>query len=142
MSWFFNQKRSRKKPDWTELQTMYTELESNARSLIRSDWQLHRTNDRFNNQIAQLFALHRVGTLINSTFDLEVIFNTVADSMSKDLGFDKTGVVFLDKTGTKPLQSAYKGFSSTEYRMFLERFQDLVNSALEHEEVCLQTASH
>ena len=142
MHWFLDSKRSKKKPDWDELQKAYQELETTARTLIRTDWQLHRANDRFDIQISQLYALHRVGTLINSTFDLESIFNTVVDSMAKDLGFDKTGVVFLDKTGTKPLQSAYKGFSSAEYRVFLERFPDLVNSVLQQEEVCLQTVSH
>jgi len=142
MHWFLDPKRSRKKSKSDELEKSTQELEATARTLIRTDWQLHRANDRFNTQITQLYALHRVGTLINSTFDLEVIFNTVVDSMSKDLGFDKAGVVFLDKTGTKPLQSAYKGFTSTEYRLFLERFQDLVNSVLQQEEVCLQTVSH
>ncbi len=142
MSWFFNLNRSRKHSTSEDLLRTRQELEATARELIRTDWQLHRANDRFNIQISQLYALHRVGTLINSTFDLEVIFNTVVDSMSKDLGFDKTGIVFLDKTGARPLQSAYKGFSSTEYRLFLDHFEDLVKNTIQQEEVCLQTISH
>src|SRR5437762_3185491 len=94
-----------------KLKRAYEELDQNARALIRTDLQLHRANERFDQQISHLQALHRVGTLINSTFDLEVILNIVSESMVKDLDFEKGGIIFLEKTGQKPLHSAYKGFT-------------------------------
>src|SRR5581483_4547144 len=105
-----------------ELRRAYEELDRNSRTLIRTDLQLHRANERFDQQISQLHALHRIGTSINSTFDLEVILTAISDSMAKDLDFEKSGIVFLEKSSHKPLQSAYTGFSSAEYRTFLDRF--------------------
>lgn len=141
MHWFFRSKSSSKDAS-DGLKKANEEMDQTARALIRTDLQLHRANERFDQQISQLHALHRVGTLINSTFDLEVILKTIAESMVKDLDFEKSGVVFLEKTGSKPLQSAYQGFTSSEYRIFLEKFEGLVTAALQHEEVFLQTAIH
>lgn len=123
-----------------ELRTAYEELDRNARALIRTDLQLHRANERFDQQISQLHALHRIGTSINSTFDLEVIMNAVCESMAKDLDFEKSGIVFLDKASNKPLQSAFAGFTSSECRRMLDQFEDLLMPALHQEEVYLQTA--
>ncbi len=61
--------------------------------------------------------------------------------MTKDLDFEKSGIVFLEKNSQKPQQSAYSGFSSTEYRLFLESFEELLLPALQQEDVYLQTAA-
>ena len=90
------QSSSKKKID--ALKKAYEELDRNAQTLIRTDLELHRANERFNQQISQLHALHRVGTFINSTFDFEVILNAITESMTKDLDFEKSGIVFLEKT--------------------------------------------
>src|SRR5690348_16247914 len=116
--------KARNDPD--ELKKAYQEIDRNARTLIRTDFQLHRANERFNQQISQLHALHRIGSSINSTFDLEAILIAISDSMAKDLDFEKSGIVFLEKTTQKPQQSAYTGFSSTEYRHLLDHFSELL----------------
>ncbi len=123
-----------------ELQKAYEELDRNARTLVRTDFQLHRANERFDQQISHLHALHRIGASINSTFDLEVILSAISDSMATDLDFEKSGIVFLEKTGQKPFQSAYTGFSAGEYRRLLDRFDELLLPALQQEDVYLQTA--
>src|SRR5579863_3475048 len=97
------------------LKNAYDELDKTARALIQTDLKLHQANERFNQQIAQLHALHRIGTFINSTFDVEVILQAVSESMIKDLSFEKTGIVFLEKNGQKPMQSAYTGFTPPEF---------------------------
>src|SRR5437899_1858443 len=101
------------------LKKVYDDLEETARKLMRSDLQLHNANERFDQQISQLHALHRIGACINSTFDIEVILSAISESMAKDLDFEKSGIVFLEKTSRKPLHSAYTGFSAEEYRRFL-----------------------
>jgi two-component system, sensor histidine kinase and response regulator len=137
-------KKPARRPQKTlsELQRANEELDRTARALIRTDFQLHRTNERSDQQISQLHALHRIGSSINSTFDLEVIMSTISDSMAKDLDFEKSGIVFLEKTSMKPLQSAYTGFTSTEYRHLLDHFEELLLPALQQEDVCLQTSGY
>jgi len=62
--------------------------------------------------------------------------------MAKDLDFEKTGIVFLEKKGHKPMQSSYLGFTSAEYAHLLEHFNTLIHPALQQEaEVYLQTAA-
>src|SRR6188508_1222932 len=95
-----------------ELRRAYAELDQTARNLIRTDFLLHRANERFDQQINQLHALHRIGSSINSTFDLELILSAISESMTKDLDFEKSGIVFLEKNSQRPLQSAYTGFTS------------------------------
>ncbi|HVO32827.1 MAG TPA: ATP-binding protein, partial [Elusimicrobiota bacterium] len=99
-------------------------------------------NERLDQQISQLHALHRIGASINSTFDLEVILSAISESMAKDLDFEKTGIAFLEKTGQKPFQSAYTGFTAAEYRRLLDRFDELILPALQREDVFLQTAAY
>src|SRR5436309_7906696 len=101
----------------SELKAAHEELDRTARTLIRTDYLVHRANERFDQQISQLHALHRIGSSINSTFDLELILSSISESMTKDLDFEKSGIVFLEKNSQKPLQSAYRGFSSMEYRI-------------------------
>jgi two-component system, sensor histidine kinase and response regulator len=133
--------KSKKLP--TPLKKAYAELDKTARTLIQTDLKLHQANQRFNQQINQLHALHRLGTVINSTFDIEEILKTVSELMTKDLDFEKSGMVFLDQKGQKPMQSSYVGFSSAEYAHLLEHFEALIHPALRQEvEVCLQTVSH
>src|SRR5450631_3058009 len=135
-------KAARKKRGPNELRKAYEELDRTARALIRTDYLLHRANERFDQQISQLHALHRIGSTINSTFDLELILSGISESMTKDLDFEKSGIVFLEKNSQKPLQSAYTGFSSTEYRLFLEGFEELLLPALQQEDVYLQTMNY
>src|SRR5579862_9920472 len=108
-------KSKKKKSGLHELRKAYEELDRTARTLIRTDYLLHRANERFDLQISQLHALHRIGSSINSTFDLELILSGISESMTKDLDFEKSGIVFLEKNTQRPLQSAYTGFSSAEY---------------------------
>src|SRR5262249_2968679 len=119
-------KKRSKKRGLNKLRKAYEELDRTARTLIRTDYQLHRANERFDQQISQLHALHRIGSSINSTFDLELILSGISESMTKDLDFEKSGIVFLEKNSLKPQQSAYTGFSSAEYRLFLEAFDELL----------------
>src|ERR1017187_1714654 len=136
-----NLKSHSKKRTLSELRKAYEELDRTARTLIRTDYLLHRANEKFDQQISQLHALHRIGSAINSTFDLELILSGISESMTKDLDFEKSGIVFLEKNTQRPLQSAYTGFSSAEYRLFLDSYKEFILPALQQEDVYLQTAS-
>lgn len=135
-------KKVQKRHSATPLKKAYEELDRATRTLIQTDLKLHQANDRLNRQISERNALHRLSTFINSTFDIEVIMQTVSELMAKDLDFEKTGIVFLDPKGLKPMQSSYFGFSSAEYKHLLEHYETLVHPALmAEEEVCLVTSS-
>ncbi|MFA5975585.1 MAG: ATP-binding protein [Elusimicrobiota bacterium] len=121
------------------LKTAHKEIDRTARTLLRTDLQLHRANARFDQQISQLNALRSIGSSLNSTFDLEIILNTVCESMIKDLDFEKSGIVFVDKNSSKPKQSAYAGFSAAEFRILLDQFYGLLMPALQQEDICLVT---
>jgi signal transduction histidine kinase len=131
-----------KRKGLNELRKAYEELDRTAKALIRTDYLLHRANERFDQQISQLHALHRIGSAINSTFDLELILSNISESMTKDLDFEKSGIVFLEKNSQRPLQCAYTGFSSAEYRLFLDSYKELLLPALQQEDVYLQTAAY
>ncbi len=134
--------RSRASSKLGELKKAYEELDRTARALIRTDYLLHRANERFDQQISQLHALHRIGSAINSTFDLEIILSGISESMARDLDFEKSGIVFLDQNSRRPMQSAYTGFSSPEYTMLLESFDELLLPLLLQEDVSLQTSAY
>src|SRR4051812_7920250 len=104
-------KSARARPASAPLKKAYEELDKTARTLIQTDLKLHQANEKFNQQIIQLHALHRLGTFINATFNVEEILQTVTESMAKDLDFEKTGIVFLEQKGQKPMQSSYLGFN-------------------------------
>src|SRR5471030_2207802 len=87
-----------KKRGLNELRKAYEELDRTAKALIRTDYLMHRSNERFDQQISQLHALHRIGSSINSTFDLELILSGISESMTKELDFEKSGIVFLEKS--------------------------------------------
>ena len=76
-----------KKKGPNELRKAYEELDRTAKTLIRTDYLLHRANERFDLQISQLHALHRVGSSINSTFDLELILSGISGIHDEGLGF-------------------------------------------------------
>src|SRR5690349_18695114 len=99
-------KRKLKKstPVPASLKKAYEELDKTARTLIQTDLKLHQANERFNQQIVHLHALHRLGTIINSTFDIEEILKIVSESLVKDLDFEKTAIVFLEQKGQKPME--------------------------------------
>ncbi len=124
----------------SDLKKAYEELDRTAKTLIRTDYLLHKANERFDEQISQLHALHRIGSSINSTFDLELILSAISESMARDLDFEKSGIVFLDQHSRRPMQSAYTGFSSHEYTLLLENFEELLMPALLQEDVYLQTS--
>src|ERR1700690_1368204 len=94
-------KSRRRKSALTELRKANEALDRTARPLIRTDYLLHRANERFDQQISQLHALSRIGSVINSTFDLELILSNISESMTKDLDFEKSGIVFLEKTSQR-----------------------------------------
>jgi len=103
---------------------------------------LRRTTDHLDERLIQLQALHRISTLINSTFNLEEILKVLTDSMARDLDFDRTGVVFLDRNSQKPFQSAYASFTPVEFRLILEHYDSLLLPALDKEDIFIETADN
>jgi len=91
-------------------------------------------------RISHLQTLYEVGHRINSTFNLEEILQMLTQSMIKDLGFEKSCVVYLDKKGHKPQLSALSGFSPVEFRLVLEQVESLLFPTMSHETVCVQTS--
>jgi two-component system sensor histidine kinase/response regulator len=125
------------------LRKAYEELDQTARTLIQTDLKLHQANERFNQQIAQLHALQRLGNSINSTFDIEEILKAVSLSLARELDFEKTGIVFLDGKALKPMQSHYAGFTPAEFAHFLEHYHTLLLPAMQREkELYLETAAY
>jgi signal transduction histidine kinase len=103
---------------------------------------VRRESDHIDDRLIQLQSLHRVGALINSTFDLEEILKLLSDSMARDLDFDRTGVIFLDKTSQKPFHSAYTNFTPVEFRLVLDHYQSLLLPALGEEDVFIEKADN
>lgn len=102
---------------------------------------LRRVSDHVDERLAHSQALHRLSTLINSTFDLEEILKAASDAMTKDLGFDRAGVVFLDKNSLKPFQSAYTQFTPVEFRLVLDHYESLLLPALNEGDIFIESAN-
>lgn len=97
---------------------------------------------RLDQQIYRLHALHRIGSIINATFDLTIILGAICESLTRDFDFEKSGIVFLDDASLKPLRSAHAGFTAAEYRHLLDQLETLLLPVLQKEDICLRTAAH
>ena len=95
-----------------KLRNAYSELDEQAKVIIRTDLELNRTQEELDKKINGLYTLHELGKLMNSALDVQKLFAQISEPLILKLGFEKT-MIFLNEG--EPAQAVCKaaiGFES------------------------------
>ena len=93
-----------------KLRNAYSELDEQAKIIIRTDLELNRTQEELDKKINGLYTLHEVGKLMSSTLDVQKLFAQITEPLILKLGFEKT-IIFLTEEGKiEPQCKACIGF--------------------------------
>ena len=99
-----------------KLRNAYSELDDQAKIIIRTDLELNRTQEELDKKVNSLYTLHELGKLISSTLDVNKLFALITEPLILKLGFEKT-MIFLteDETGLSECKAAI-GFDSAHIK--------------------------
>ncbi len=89
----------------TQIRLMTAIADITANGLRRAE--LH---DRTQEQLARLTTLHEIDTVISSSFDLHLPFNTLLEKVTTQLGVDAAAVLLLDENLNQLVHAASRGF--------------------------------
>ncbi|MCM8813100.1 MAG: ATP-binding protein [Candidatus Omnitrophica bacterium] len=97
-----------------KLRSAYSELDEQAKIIIRTDLELNKTQEKLDKKLTDLYTLHELGKIINSTLDIEHLFAQITEPLILKLGFEKT-MVFLNEAGQNaPTCKAVIGFNAEQ----------------------------
>src|SRR2546423_2203472 len=83
-------------PTPDQLQADVNQLREQVKNLVRTEAQLHRTQNDLDHQLKIFGKLHELGLKMNSTFDLKEIGGAVVNFILYELGYERS-VVLLDQ---------------------------------------------
>ncbi len=93
-----------------KLRNAYSELDEQAKIIIRTDVELNRTQEELDKKVSGLYTLHELGKLISSTLDVNKLFAQITEPLILKLGFEKTMIFFKDSAELQPQCKAAIGF--------------------------------
>lgn len=79
----------RKVANLTGLQDAYDQLDQQAKLIIRTDLELHRTQEELDRQLASLMSLHQLGQRLQVNLRPDEVFSKVDASVVANFGFSK-----------------------------------------------------
>ncbi|MFH2139096.1 MAG: ATP-binding protein [Candidatus Omnitrophota bacterium] len=79
-----------------KLRNAYSELDEQAKIIIRTDLELNRTQEELDKKINGLYTLHELGKLMSSALDVQKLFAQITEPLILKLGFEKT-IIFLNE---------------------------------------------
>ncbi|MDD5292570.1 MAG: histidine kinase dimerization/phospho-acceptor domain-containing protein, partial [Candidatus Omnitrophica bacterium] len=85
-----------------ELQKAYEALDSQAKLIIKTDLELHKTQSELDKKISSLYTLQKISHILSTTLDENEIFQKISEEHITELGFDRA-LVFM----VGPAQSLY-----------------------------------
>ncbi len=71
------------------LRAAYDQLDEQAKLIIRTDLELHRTQEELDRKLASLFALHELGQQLRISLQPEAVFHQLTPQLVSYLGFSK-----------------------------------------------------
>lgn len=85
--------------DLQHLQTAYAQLDQQAKLIIRTDLELHRTQEELDRRLASLMSLHQLGRQLQVSLHPDEIFQKMDAAVVSNFGFSK-GLLGLCKSFT------------------------------------------
>jgi len=84
----------------TSLQKTYDDLDNQAKLIIKTDLELHKTQSELDKKIAGLYTLHKISKQLSTTMDESEIFAKISEEHLTELGFDKVIALLVNKDQT------------------------------------------
>jgi signal transduction histidine kinase len=107
-----------------KLKHAYNELDEQAKLIVKTDLQLNRTQGELDKKISGLYTLHELGRMMNMTFDVEELFNSIKENFIQELGFEKFLIILIDE-GIKKLKcQRWIGFSDKDINEIKDRIAE------------------
>jgi len=87
------------------LQRTYDELDNQAKLIIKTDLELHKTQGELDKKISGLYTLQKISRILSTTLDESEIFSKVSEEHLTELGFDKAISFLIDPNNLKSLNN-------------------------------------
>ena len=71
------------------LQKTYDSLDNQAKLIIKTDLELHKTQGELDKKISGLYTLQKISHVLSTTLDEQEIFSKISEEHLAELGFDK-----------------------------------------------------
>lgn len=86
------------------LQKTYSDLDNQAKLIIKTDLELQKTQSELDKKIAGLYTLQKISRVLSTTLDENEIFEKISEEYLTELGFDKAISFLIDPTQFSSLQ--------------------------------------
>lgn len=104
-----------------KLKRAFDELDGQAKLIVQTDLELHRTQEELDKKIAGLVTLQKLTRLISTTLDVEEIYRKLDEKHITELGFDRAVAFSRNDTGAYDIKTAV-GYTMEEAGNILKEF--------------------
>lgn len=98
------------------LQDIITQLDSQAKIIIKTDLALNKVQEELDKKITGLYTLHELGKEISSTFNIENLFGLINQPFVLKLGFSKLLIMLKDEQSGILATKSSIGYSDAEIK--------------------------
>ncbi len=95
----------RKQEEFARIQAAYEQLDQQAKRIIRTDLELHRTQEELDRKVAALMALHDLGRQLGVSVQPNEIYGKLTGDLMTRLGFSRGLVGTIDQRGALKWQT-------------------------------------
>jgi len=78
-----------------KLQHTYNDLDKQAKLIIKTDLELHKTQSELDKKINSLYTLQKLSRVLNTTLDENEIFEKISEEFMTELGFDRVFILLF-----------------------------------------------
>ncbi|MBL7131500.1 MAG: GAF domain-containing protein [Candidatus Omnitrophica bacterium] len=87
------------------LQKTYNDLDNQAKIIIKTDLELHKTQSELDKKITGLYTLQKISRILSTTLDENEIFEKISEEYLTELEFDKAISFLIDPTQFTSLEN-------------------------------------
>ncbi|MFA5389321.1 MAG: GAF domain-containing sensor histidine kinase [Candidatus Omnitrophota bacterium] len=98
------------------LQDVISQLDSQAKIIIKTDMALNKVQEELDRKITGLYTLHELGRKVNSTFNIEDLFGLINQPFLFKLGFSRSLVMLKDEPSGLVTAKSSIGYSDAEIK--------------------------
>lgn len=116
---FYNSERNRRR-DLEEknkrLEDIIKQLDEQAKMIIKTDLALNKVQEELDKKITGLYTLHELGKKINTTFNIDELFNLINKPLVSKLGFSKALIMLRDEISGAIITKTSIGYPDEEIK--------------------------